>query len=420
MTTLIIGGGLIGLATAQALRDRGQSDIIIIEAREGVALETSFANAGIMTPSMSDPWNGPGVHWQLLASFFSARSPMKLRLHALPALVNWGLRFLHNSSPARHLRATELNFLLSDYSVRQTQRLRERLGLRYDCSDVGTLKIFRDASAMRQPLKLATHLASLGLRTQVLSRDETIAHEPALAPIASQLAGALRFADDAAGDAQQFCRALEQALRRADVELRCNVKVKALRVKDNRVRGVISDHGAIEAERVVVAAGCWSPQLLQPVGVSLPIKPAKGYSLTIDLHGVESRPRIPIVDDAMHAAVTPMGDRLRIGGTAEFAGFDARIDPKRIDNLKNLTRAIYPRLAEQIDFNQARAWTGLRPMSCDGVPFVGATRIDGLYVNAGHGHLGWTMAVGSGELLADQMLGRAPALDPAPFRVERD
>ena len=419
MTTLVIGGGLIGLATAQALQDRGQSDIVVIEARDGVALETSFANAGIMTPSMSDPWNGPGVHWQLLASFFNSQSAMKLRLRALPSLVNWGLRFLRHSSPARHSRATELNFLLSDYSVRQTRRLRDRLGLRYDCSDVGTLKVFRNADAMRGPLALALHLAPLGLQVNELSRDETIAAEPALAPIAAQLVGALRFPDDAAGDAHQFCRALEHALRQSGVELRCGVKIKALRVRDNRVRGVISDQGAIDAERVVVAAGCWSPQLLQPVGVSLPIKPAKGYSLTIDLHGVESRPRIPIVDDAMHAAVTPMGERLRIGGTAEFAGFDARIDSRRIDNLKNLTRAIYPRLAEQIDFGLARAWTGLRPMSCDGVPFISATRIDGLYVNAGHGHLGWTMAVGSGELLADQMLSRAPALDPAPFRVQR-
>jgi D-amino-acid dehydrogenase len=408
----------MGLATAQALLERGEA-VTVIEARDDVALETSYGNAGILTPSMGDPWNSPGVHWHLAASLFNPRSPMKLRLRALPALTTWGVRFLRNSARERYLAATEANFHLGRYAVAETRRLRAQLGLEYDAADRGTMKVFRDSAAMRKPLALARHLAGLGLKVTELDANAAVLEEPMLTDIREHLAGALRFPDDASGDSLKFCRSLQASLVRRGAEVRVSVRARRIVVERGRVRGVLTDRGEMAADRVVVACGSWSPALLGAVGVAVPVKPAKGYSLTVDLAGVASRPRIPVLDDAMHVAVTPIGDRLRIGGTAEFAGFDQHLNRVRVDNLARVLRAIYPRLAERIDFGQAQAWTGLRPMSCDGKPFIGSCGPRGLYVNAGHGALGWTQAVGSGQLLGDLITGREPAINPSPFRVNR-
>jgi len=281
------------------------------------------------------------------------------------------------------------------------------------------MKVFRDPVAMREPLALTRHLGMLGLEFRELDADGAVAEEPMLGDIRDQIAGALRFPSDAVGDSARFCTALSERLTASGAVFRLSTRVRKLVVERGVVRGVVTGDGESLMGQVVVACGVWSPTLLRSVGVRLPVKPAKGYSLTLDVADVRERPRIPIVDDAMHAAVAPIGDSLRIGGTAEFAGFDSTINRARIDNLAGLLRAIYPRIAAKVDFNKAIAWTGLRPMSCDGKPFIGPTSIRGLYVNAGHGHLGWTHAVGSGELLADLMTGRAPAIDPSPFFAAR-
>jgi len=418
MATIIIGAGLMGLTTARALLDCGDS-VVVVEARDGVGLETSFGNAGMMTPSMGDPWNAPGVHRHLLASLFDPRSPMKLRLRALPSLTTWGLSFLANSGHERHLAATEANFRLGQYSVAQTRQWRDRLGLQFEAAYRGTMKVFRSAAAMDAPVALSRRLATLGLEVVELDRDGAVAEEPLLADIREQIAGALRYPGDAVGDSFLFCKALESQLLGAGAEFRFGTRSLRLVVESGAMQGVLTDRGTIKAERVVVACGTWSPQLLRTARVALPVKPAKGYSVTIDVSGIADRPRLPVVDDAMHAAVAPIGDRLRIAGTAEFAGFDTRLNRARIDNLVGLLRAIYPRIADRVDLTKTTPWTGLRPMSCDGRPFIGPCAIDGLYVNAGHGHLGWTQAVGSALLLADLVSGRPPAIDPAPFRPNR-
>jgi D-amino-acid dehydrogenase len=418
MTTIIVGAGVMGLTTARAMLDHGEG-VVIVEARDGAGLETSFGNAGMMTPSMGDPWNAPGVHRHLLASLFDPRSPMKLRLRAVPSLATWGLRFLANSRRERHLAATEANFRLGQYSVEQTRQWRDRLGLQYQAEDRGTMKVFRSAAAMDAPVELARRLATLGLEVLELDRDGAVAEEPLLADIREQIAGALRYPGDAVGDSFLFCKALEAQLLSAGAEFRFGTRSLGVVVESGAVQGLRTDRGTIKAKRVVVACGTWSPQLLRTARVELPVKPAKGYSVTIDVSGIADRPRLPVVDDAMHAAVAPIGDRLRIAGTAEFAGFDTRLNSARIDNLVGLLRAIYPRVADRVDLAKATPWTGLRPMSCDGRPFIGPCAVDGLYVNAGHGHLGWTQAVGSARLLADLVSGRPPAIDPAPFLPNR-
>lgn len=417
--TLVIGGGLIGTATLYALARRGMP-AILIEAHDDLAMETSFANGAMLTASMPDPWNSPGVGGHLLTSLLDPHSAMKLRLKAIPDLMVWGLKFLRNSVPSRHRAATLANYLLAAYSVRITSQWQTDLSLQYDASDLGTMKVFDSTAAMDGPLSIAQTLNDHGLRFEVLDRADTIAEEPALAPVAERIAGALRFPDDTSGDARKFVLAVAEKARALGAEIRTGLPVTALRTANGRISGVDTPEGPIDAERVVLAAGTLAPRLARPLGVRLPIKPAKGYSVTYAMpEGPAPLPRLPVIDDAMHAVVVPVGDRIRAAGTAEFCGFDRRVDPTRIDNLDRLLAHMYPALAERLDPATAQPWTNFRPMSADGMAFIGPSAVDGLWINGGHGHLGWTMAAGSGALLADMITGKPPEIDPTPYRVGR-
>lgn len=415
---IVIGGGLIGVSTAYELAQRGYLTTLI-EAREGVARETSYANGGLLTPSMSDPWNAPGIHRQVIPSLIDPTAPMRLRLSAFPALISWGMKFLAGSQRAKYTAATRANYFLARYSLECTSKLRETLGLKYDEGLRGTLKVFREAKAMAGPLALARELAPLGLQFATLDRDAVIEAEPALHDVRDQIAGALRFPNDESGDAHKFSAEISAALGRAGGAVKSVTRVSEIRVHRGSVTGVVANEQEIAADAVVVAAGHGTAAMVQKMGIKLPIAPAKGYTVTFEASGIDALPRVPVIDDALHAAITPLGTRLRVAGTVEFAGADTRIRPERIDNLMKLLAAVYPKIAAQLDLTRGIPWAGLRPMSADGRPFIGGTRVKGLYINAGHGHLGWTLASGSARLLADVIAGTPPQIDPEPYRVMR-
>ena len=418
---MVIGGGLLGLSTAYALLERNHS-VTVLEAREDVGLEAGYKNGGILTPSMSDPWNAPGVIKHLASSVFNSQSSLKLHLRELPSLFFWGLKFLRHSSAPHYRNAIDANYRLAAYSVQKTRALRERLDLSYDAATNGTLKLFRHRVAMQAPEALAESLKPLGLRFNKLDVDGVIATEPQLEPIKNQIAGALHFPDDECGDAHLFCLRLAEHIRKKGGDIRTDVMVKRLLTQNGKMVGIETAQGTINTDHVIVAAGVQSPALLKTAGIALSVKPAKGYSITLNPEAIDTSvhktlPRLPVIDDVMHAAVIPLGDRLRLVGTAEFAGFDKRLCPQRVDNLFNLFKQLYPQLAPHIDFSKADSWVGLRPMSASGKPFIGPTNIRGLFVSAGHGHLGWTMAVGSAYLLADQIDNTTPIIDPAPYHL---
>lgn len=415
---VIIGAGLAGVAAAWALRQRG-FDVTVIDSRDGPALETSFANAGALTPSEPEPWNAPGVHWELLRSIGNPHAAMKLRLAPLPGLIGWGLRFLRNSTRKRFEAASRANFALSRYSLTQTRQLRDTLGMAFDNLKTGTLKICRDETGLAATIEAAERLAPLGLNYRRLSPQEAIALEPQLAEIESEFAGAVHYPDDESGDARAFTQALCDAAEEAGVEFVWNTPVLSLIDRAGHIVGLRTETEIFEVDNIVIASGQASWRLLKPLALHLPVRPVKGYSLTLDMAGQNARPGIPVVDDKLHMIITPMGDRLRIAGTAEIAGEDDSLRTERIDNLRQLLGALYPGLARSLDGATEEAWAGLRPMSADGRPFIGRTRAPGLWLNTGHGHLGWTQAVGSGELLAQMMAGVEPAIDPAPFSAER-
>jgi len=418
MSTIVVGGGLMGLTAAHVLQERGEP-VTVVELLDDVALETSYANGGLLTPSMPEPWNGPGVLGHLASSLFNPRSPMKLRLRAIPSLTGWGLRFLQYSSQRHHDAACAANYVLAAYSLSETRDVTNRLGLDYCHAMNGTLSVFRCRADFEAKDSVCRIAGNLGMRYRVLSADDIVELVPALADMRGQIYCGIHYLDDDHGDARMFCQGLAERFVAGGGVVRTGVRVSAIATENGRVAGVDTNCGRMDASRVIVAAGARSPRLLGTVGVHLPVKPVKGYSVTVDATGVDGLPSLPVIDDSMHAGITPLGTRLRMVGTAEFTGFDKRLNRVRTDNLYEQLVRMMPAIAERVDRSSAEAWAGLRPVSYDGKPFIDACGPEGLWVNSGHGPLGWTMAMGSARLLADRIEGRAPAVPYEPFVLNR-
>lgn len=415
---VVIGGGLLGLASAWALNDQGYS-VCVIDAGEQVASGTSFANAGMLTPSMADPWNSPGIWRTLLRHVGRDDGPIVLRPRALPTYLSWGLRFLRYSSVRRHNRSTRANLNLALHSLTQFHRLRDQVSFDYDLRTAGTLQLFRDPHALDAARAHAHRLAEQGLRADVLDRAEVLRREPSLRASSAPLIGGIHYPDDETGDARRYCLALAEYLQQRGVRFDLGVQVQRVQVAANRVVALQTDRGEYPTNRVVICAASGSSALASAVGIHLPIKPVKGYSLTVPVTASETLPQRSLIDHHLHGAITPLDGRLRLAGTAELAGFDERLKLSRLNQLWTLMQELLPELAVTLERADAREWCGFRPMSADGLPYIGGSSVNGLYFNTGHGHLGWTQSMGSGQLLADLLSGKAPAIDPAPYRVSR-
>lgn len=419
MNVVIVGAGLVGVTSAYALHKAG-AKVIVVERRAGPSLETSYGNAALQHPSLVDPWNSPGVAWDLLKWIGRDDAPMLLHLAQVPKLASWGLRFLANSAPARFHANTLKNLRLALLARREMASIREETRIAYHCRKTGTLAVARSDASLTAAKAHAAFIAPHGIQFRTLSADETIAIEPQLAPIAGAIKGGVFYPEDERGDPHGFSVELTNWLTARGVTFLFETEVTALRADKTRVRAVDTQAGEIEADAFVLAAASLSPALAAPLKVRIPVKPVKGYSATIEARGNPHLPKVPVSDSGLHAAVVPIGDdRLRVAGTAEFAGFDASVRKPRVDNLLRLLKRIYPKFVESVDTSDFEAWTGFRPVSPDGVPIVGATRIANLFVNTGHGHIGWTTAAGSARLLADVMMERAPALAAGEYALKR-
>lgn len=415
---LVVGGGVIGVTTAWYLAERGVA-VTLLEQREASALETSYANGGLVTPSQSDPWNGPGTLIHLVKWLGREDSPLLLRPRALPGLWRWGIKFLWASRALPWRCATEANLRLGLYSAQNLMSLRDTIGIEFDSLNAGTLKVFRDSRDLQRSVELAKGLAPLGLSYRVLNAMEAARLEPLLDPVTTQIVGAIHYPRDSSGDAHAFTRALEIKASDAGVQFRYGVTVRGLAHDKTRIRCLTTDAGEMHADSYVLAAGNATPGLLADVGLTLPMYPVKGYSITVPGRNWRRPLGLPLVDFARKTVLTPLGGRLRIAGTAEFGGFDTSLNIPRSTSMLDRALALVPELRAEVDRSQVQHWAGLRPVTADGPPILGATPYPNLFLNTGHGPLGWTLAAGSGRLVADLVSGREPEIALAGLEYRR-
>jgi D-amino-acid dehydrogenase len=420
MRVVVVGCGLAGLTTAWFLRAQG-ADVVVLERAPAPARETSFANGSMITPSLADPWNAPGTFQTLLASLGREDSAMLLRLRSLPSLLIWGLRFLRNSTEQRFLRSFLANVHLARYSQQVMEELQQGFGekkLQFEYAPDGTVKVFADQARWQAGREVASWLRQAGIEHRVLLPDQLFALEPALEPGGSRYVGGIHYPQDEVGNARAFCEQLQLRAKDAGVDFRFSELVLGVERKGGRIVSIRTSREVLQADNFVLAAGSYSWPLGKAFGIRVPVRPAKGYSITVPTISDGPRPRYAIVDDELHAAVVPLGgDRLRVAGTAEFTGFDLTLNPARLANLTSLLSEVYP----QLEIDQARldGWCGLRPMTPDGRPLLGASRIPNLYLNTGHGPLGWTLACGSGRALAELIVNGSCEQDLTPFDARR-
>ncbi|MEE3325941.1 MAG: D-amino acid dehydrogenase [Myxococcota bacterium] len=418
MQVVVIGAGLLGLSTAYALQQDGHR-VCVVDASDGPARETSFANAGMLSPSLTDPWNSPGVFLNMLRWIGREDAPFLLRPRALPSLLDWGTRFFWQSRRKAFLSNWAASLELGLYSMRVQEEWIKEGDFQFQAGRSGILKIFRDQAELEDGLMRLDFLTQNHIEVRRLDTQEILEIEPSLEAAAPQLSGAILHTIDGHGDAHLFCREMERVLRASGATFHYQTRALGFEREQGRIRALNTNAGTIEGEAFVLAAAAHSVALGRSVGIRLPIRPAKGYSITLDLDEDCEHPSRPVVDDSLHIALTPLGERLRVAGTAEFTGFDERLTQSRIRNLTDLLGQIYPRCAQRARTAPISPWCGFRPMSPDGAPLLGRTHFSNLFLNTGHGPLGWTLCAGSGRLVADVISGRAPALSLDAFSLDR-
>jgi D-amino-acid dehydrogenase len=408
MKTLVLGGGVVGVTTAYFLARAGH-EVTLLEARDGLGLEATGGNAGIIAPGHSFAWASPRAPRMLWQSLRGGETAIRLRLGTDPALYAWGLRFLRECTSARARRNTLIKLRLCQYSQQVMGDLVRAEGIEYHAIRRGALYLHRDGRELEAGVKKMALLAEHGQRQEVLDADALARLEPAFEPVKGKIAGAIRDLGDESGDSRLFSEALAAVARdKHGLVVRPGTRVTALVADGDRIDGVVTPGGVLTADAYVLALGVGAPAVAATAGVRLPIYPAKGYSSTFPLRAGGLAPAISGVDEQWLVGWSRLGDRLRLTSTAEFAGYDWGWTPRDFNNILRLARDLFP---EAADYDRGEYRACLRPMTPDGPPILGLGRHRNLYLNCGHGHMGWTMACGTARIVTDLMTGRMPDLD---------
>lgn len=415
MNIVILGSGVIGTTAAYYLAKSGHQ-VTVIDRQQGPALETSFANAGEVSPGYSSPWAGPGVPVKAIKWLLMRHSPLVIRPMLDWQMWRWGLAMLRNCTDARYKLNKSRMVPLAEYSRDCLRTLRAETGITYDDRSQGTLQLFRTQKQLDGTAKDIEILKQYHVPYEVYDRDGYVRHEPALSLVKEKFVGALRLPGDETGDCFLFTQKLASMAEALGVTFRYGVNIRGLVRDGSRIGGVQTDAGEIKADCYVVALGSYTPLLLRPAGIDIPVYPVKGYSITVPITDAQYAPESTIMDESHKVAVTRLGSRIRVGGTAELAGYDLTLRESRRDTLTHVLTDLFPRAG---DLSQATFWTGLRPMTPDGTPVIGPTPFNNLWLSTGHGTLGWTMATGSGALLADWIAGRQRAIDTSGLGLSR-
>lgn len=417
MTTLVLGAGVIGVTSAYYLARAGHQ-VVVIERQPGPALETSFANGGQISASHTEPWANPAVLPNIIKWLGRDDAPLKFRLKADPALLFWCLRFLANCTGGRADINGERMLRLALYSRDELAALRRETAIQYDQLSNGILHIYRDEKVLQGAARRVRVMNDLGLERQSLDRAACLALEPALKTALDDglVCGGIFTPGDESGDAHTFTRELAGLAADMGGQFRYDCQIDRLIVKDGRFRGVKTNQGDVQATSCVVALGSYSPLLLKSLGLNLPVYPAKGYSVTLDVGDSPNAPFVSLIQDELKLVYARLGGRLRVAGTAEIAGYNTALDDTRARLILKAALDLFPHIEEPEDGN---FWAGLRPSTPDSVPVIGRTKIDNLYLNTGHGTLGWTMACGSARVLADLVSGKEPEISLNGLEINR-
>lgn len=414
MRVVILGSGVVGVASAWYLAKAGH-EVTVIDRQPGPALETSAANAGQISPGYAAPWAAPGVPLKAIKWMFQRHAPLAVRLDGSSFQLRWMWQMLKNCDTAHYMTNKGRMVRLAEYSRDCIKALRQETGIQYEGRQGGTLQLFRTQQQFDSAAKDIAVLEDAGVPYKLLEASQLATVEPALAQVAHKLTGGLQLPNDETGDCQLFTQQLAKLAEQAGVRFQFNRNVERLLVAGDNITGVLCDGEIITADSYVVAFGAYSTALLRDL-VSIPVYPLKGYSLTIPIADEAAAPFSTVLDETYKIAITRFDQRIRVGGMAEIVGFNTQLEQKRRATLEMVVRDLYPNGGR---VEEATFWTGLRPMTPDGTPIVGRTSLKNLYLNTGHGTLGWTMACGSGQLLADLISGVTPAIASDDLAVAR-
>lgn len=418
MRVLVLGSGVIGVTSAWYLAQAGH-EVTVVDREAGPALETSFANAGQISPGYASPWAAPGVPLKAIKWMFQQHAPLSIRPDGTLFQLRWIWQMLLNCSVDRYAVNKERMVRLAEYSRDCIRALRADTGIAYEGRTQGTLQLFRTEAQLAGAAKDIAVLDQAGVPYELLSREQLASAEPALATVSHKLTGGLRLPNDETGDCQLFTRRLAAMAEAQGVRFLFNRTIGNLLTRGDAVTGAMVDGEPMSADLVVVALGSWSTQMVKPFlsGLSdLPVYPLKGFSITVPMNDASRSPVSTVLDETFKVAITRFDDRIRVGGMAQIVGYDRSLDPAKRRTLEHVVTDLFPGAG---DVSRATFWTGLRPMTPDGTPIVGPTPVKGLWLNTGHGTLGWTMACGSGKLLSDLVSGTKPAIRADDLSVSR-
>ena len=414
MRVIVLGSGVIGVTSAYYLAKQG-AEVTVLERQAGPAEETSFGNAGQISPGYSTPWAAPGIPFKAVKWMFQHHAPLAVQLDSSMWQLQWMLQMLKNCSANQYAINKERMLRIAEYSRDCLRSLRQETGIHYENRAKGTLQIFRKEAQLEAVQRDIQVLQETGVDFKLLDAAGLAQVEPALANAQDKLVGGLHLPNDETGDCYLFSKALAQHAKNLGVNFQFNQKVERIIVEGNTIKGVLVNGQVLTADRYVLAFGSYSRDFLKPLHLDLPVYPVKGYSLTIPIIQPDLAPQSTVLDETYKIAITRFDQRIRVGGMAELSGFNLGLNLDRRATLEMVTHDLFP----GGDLKQAAFWTGLRPMTPDSTPIIGATQYPNLFINTGHGTLGWTMACGSGKLISDLVMGRSTEICTEGLSLQR-
>lgn len=414
MRVIVLGSGVIGVASAYYLAQQG-AEVTVLDRQAGPAEETSFGNAGQISPGYSTPWAAPGIPFKAVKWMFQHHAPLAINIDGSMWQLQWMAQMLKNCNPNSYAINKERMTRVAEYSRDCLRELRKDTGISYENRSKGTLQVFRNEAQLEAVQRDIQVLKECGVDYELLLKDDLAKVEPALEFAKDKLVGGLHLPNDETGDCYLFTNALAKIAQEMGVDFKFNQNVEKLVLEGDEIKGVLVNGEVLTADRYVLAFGSYSRDFLKPLNLDLPVYPVKGYSLTIPIVDAAFAPQSTVLDETYKIAITRFDERIRVGGMAELSGFNHGLNMDRRATLEMVTQDLFP----GGDMQQASFWTGLRPMTPDSTPIIGATRFSNLFLNTGHGTLGWTMACGSGKLISDLVMNHKTDIDTEGLSIKR-